>query len=70
MVVYFNNNGKYNESHENIPIIVNDKPIGFIFKVNEEHVTCFIWDRYVKADEYLTSMNPIKNEIRSISINC
>lgn len=70
MIVYFDNDGSYDESIVNIPILVNDKPIGFISEVNEERVTCFLWDRYVEKDEYLVAMNPIKQEIRSFSINC
>lgn len=68
MVVYFDNDGTYNQDAVKAPVVVNDKPIGFISEVNEERVTCYLWDRYVKKVEGLRNGIPFETEFRSISI--
>ena len=50
MEVYFKNNGSYGQSAVKTPIVVNGKPIGFIYEVNEERVTCYLWDRYIHEE--------------------
>ena len=42
MVVYFNNDGTYKEDAVKAPVVVNDKPIGFISEVNESSLVFFI----------------------------
>ena len=68
MIVYFKNDGTYKQDAVNTPILVNDKPIGFIHEVNEEFITCYLWDRYVKKVEGLRNGVPFEVEFRSISI--
>ena len=68
MVVYFDNDGTYKEDAIKAPVVVNDKPIGFISEVNEERVTCYLWDRYVKKVEGLHKGIPYETEFRCISI--
>lgn len=47
MEVYFKNSGSYGESAVNIPVTINNIPVGFVSEVNEEYVTCCLWDRYI-----------------------
>ena len=68
MIVYFNNDGTYKQDAVKAPVLVNDKPIGFISEVNEECVMCYLWDRYVSKVEGLKSGKPFEREFRSISI--
>lgn len=68
MVVYFNNDGTYKEDALNAPVLVNDKPIGFISEVTEERVTCYLWDRYARKVEGLRNGDPREREFRSISV--
>ena len=56
MVVYFNNDGSYGQSAINIPVLVNGKPIGFVSEVNKEHVTCYLWDRFIDRKQIGVSM--------------
>lgn len=68
MVVYFDNDGTYKQDAVKAPVIVNDKPIGFISEVNEKRITCHLWDRYVRKAEGLRNGIPFETELRSISI--
>lgn len=68
MTIYFNNDGTYKEDALNAPVLVNDKPIGFISEVTEERVTCYLWDRYVRKVEGLRNGNPREREFHSISV--
>lgn len=69
MVVYFNNDGSYGQGAVNIPVLVNDKPIGFVSEVTEEHVTCYLWDRFVDVEMNVVNITKKEQDIRSISIN-
>ena len=68
MIVYFNNDGTYKQDAVKAPVLVDDKPIGFISEVNEERVTCYLWDRYVSKVEGLPNGNPMGREFRAISV--
>lgn len=68
MTIYFNNDGTYKEDALNAPVLVNDKPIGFILEVTEERVTCYLWDRYVRKVEGLKNGDPRKRVFSSISV--
>ena len=68
MIVYFDNDGTYKQDAVKAPILVADKPIGFISEVSEERVTCYLWDRYVSKTEGLKRENLLEREFRSISI--
>ena len=50
MEVYFKNDGSYGESAVNIPVTVNNMPVGFVSEVNEGCVTCCLWDRYITKE--------------------
>lgn len=69
MEVYFKNDGSYGQSAVKTPIIVNGKPIGFICKVTEELVACYLWDRYIQK-EVLGIHFSGEVDIHSISIEC
>lgn len=68
MTIYFNNDGAYKENALNAPVLVNDKPIGFISEVNEERVTCYLWDRYVRKLERMKDGFPFETEFHAISV--
>ena len=68
MEVYFKNDGSYGQSAVKAPIIVNGKPIGFICEVNEERVTCYLWDIFVDREQFGVSMYGTQ-DIRAIIIN-
>lgn len=70
MVVYFDNDGTYKQGAVKAPVVVNDKPIGFISEVNEERVTCYLWDRYVRKVEGYSNngSNPLEIKFHCISI--
>ena len=68
MVVYFDNDGTYKEDDVKAPVVVNDKPIGFISEVSEERVTCYLWDIYVRKVEKKKNGFPVDTEVHSISI--
>ena len=68
MEVYFNNDGSYGQNAVNIPVLVNNKPIGFVSKVDQERVTCYIWDRFVCTELYQVNLTKKEQDIRSISI--
>lgn len=66
MEVYFKNDGSYGESAVNIPVTVDNMPVGFVSKVNEEYVTCCLWDRYIIKEELGPDLCSKKHYIRSI----
>ena len=68
MKVYFNNDGSYGQNAVHIPVVVNGKPIGFVSEVNQEHVTCILWDRFVDRKQIGVSMYG-EQDICSIEIN-
>lgn len=68
MVIYFDNDGTYKEDAVKAPVLVNDKPIGFISEVNEKRVTCYLWDRYVKKLERMKDGYSFTTEFYAISI--
>ena len=68
MIVYFDNDGLYGQNAVNIPVLVNNKPIGFVSEVNQERVTCYLWDRYVGKDLCAFNIGSTEQDICSISI--
>lgn len=68
MIVYFENDGLYGQSAVNIPVLVNNKPIGFVSEVTEERVTCYLWDRFVDKEQIGYTAFSKEQDIRSISI--
>lgn len=68
MVIYFNNDGTYKQESVNALVLVDDKPIGFISEVNEERVTCYLWDRYISKVECFRNGNPFEREFCALSI--
>lgn len=61
MEVYFNNDGSYGQGAVYAPVLVNDKPIGFVSEVTLERVTCYLWDKFINI------MYTTEQDIRSIS---
>ena len=66
MEVYFKNDGSYGESAVNIPVIVNNMPVGFVSEVNEEYVICCLWDRYIIKEQLGLDLCSKEHYIRSI----
>lgn len=68
MVVYFKNDGSYGQGAVNIPVLVDNKPIGFVSEVTEERVTCYLWDRFVHREQIGFAACSKEQDIRSISV--
>jgi hypothetical protein len=66
MEVYFKNDGSYGESAVNIPVTINNIPIGFVSEVNEECVTCCLWDRYIIKEQLGLDLCSKEHYIRTI----
>ena len=58
----------YSDQIKSCESFVNDKPIGFISEVNEERVTCYLWDRYVRKLERMKDGFPFETEFHAISV--
>ena len=69
MKVYFDNDGSYGQNAVHIPVIVNEKPIGFISEVNQERVTCILWDKFVDVEMNAVNITKKEQDILSIRIN-
>lgn len=69
MIVYFDNDGLYGQNAVNIPVLVNGKPIGFVFKVDQERVTCYLWDGFISKEQIGFNMSTTEQDICSISVN-
>lgn len=69
MLIYFENDGLYGQNAVNIPVLVNGKPIGFVFAVDQERVTCYLWDRFISKEQIGFNMCTTEQDICSISIN-
>nr|DAT55716.1 MAG TPA: hypothetical protein [Caudoviricetes sp.] len=66
MEAYFKNDGSYGESAVNIPVTINNIPIGFVSEVNEECVTCCLWDRYIIKEQLGLDLYSKEHYIRTI----
>lgn len=69
MKVFFSNDGSYGQSALNMPVLVNDKPVGFVCEVDEKYVTCYLWDRFIIKEQYIVNLTKPEQDIRSIGIN-
>lgn len=69
MRVYFDNDGSFGQNAVKAPIIVNEKPVGFIEEVDEKRVTCFLFDKYIFREQIGLNMFCAEQDIRCIGIN-
>ena len=69
MKVYFNNDGRYGQDAVNIPVTVNNVPVGFVCEVNEERVTCYLWERYISEKQFGVRMSGEFQDIYEIGIS-
>ena len=67
MEVYFNNDGSYGQGAVYAPVLVNDKPIGFVSEVTLERVTCYLCDKFINIEQLGFNMYTTEQDIRSIS---
>lgn len=67
MEIYFNNDGSYGQGSVYAPVLVNDKPIGFVSEVTLERVTCYLWDKFINIEQLGFNMYTTEQDIRSIS---
>ena len=67
MKIYFTNDGSFGQSAVNAPVHVNGFPVGFISEVNQEKVTCCIWQKFTDVEVYGMSMSG-ECEVHSIGI--
>lgn len=68
MIVYFDNDGSYGQGAVHIPVLVNNKPIGFVSEVTEERVSCYLWDRFIREEKLGITAFSKEQDIRSISV--
>lgn len=68
-MIYFENDGSYGQDAAKRPILVNEKPIGFIYEVTEELVTCYLFDIFVHKEIFAINVFSKEQDIRAISIN-
>ena len=66
MKVYFVNDGSYGKSAVNIPVTVNNMPVGFVSEVDEERVTCCLWGRYIIKERIGYNLCSKEQDIHSI----
>lgn len=66
MGVYFENDGSYGKSAVNIPVTVNNMPVSFVSEVDEERVTCCLWDRYIIKEQIGYNLCSKEQDIHSI----
>ena len=67
MEVYFNNDGSYGQGAVYTPVLVNDKPIGFVSEVILDRITCYLWDKFINREQLDFNMYTTEQDIRSIS---
>lgn len=60
MEIYFKNDGSYGKS------AVNNMPVGFVSEVDEERVTCCLWDRYIIKEQIGYNLCSKEQDIHSI----
>ena len=68
MKIYFNNNGCYGQDAVYRPVLVEDVPIGFIYEVTKEQVTCYIWDKFINVESVGLNITKAEQNILSIGI--
>lgn len=68
MIVYFDNDGTYGQNAVHIPVLVNNKPIGFVSEVTEERVVCYLWDKFIREEQIGVNAFSKEQNIHSISI--
>lgn len=69
MEIFFENDGSYGQSAVGIPVIADEKPIGFIREVLPDKVVCNIWDRFIGREQVLQNIKTMEQDICSVYIN-
>lgn len=67
MEIYFKNDGSYDQRAVKIPVLMNGKPIGWVAEVTPERVTCYLWDRFIRKEQFGYNSNGTQN-IGSINV--
>lgn len=52
MEIYFKNDGSYDQRSVKIPVLMNGKPIGWVAEVTPERVTCYLWDLFLRKEQF------------------
>lgn len=68
MEIYFKNDGSYGKAAIGIPVIVDEKPIGFVQDVCPDRVICRLWGRFVGREQIMLNVGMEEQDIRSIYI--
>lgn len=68
MEIYFSNDGTYDKTMLKMPVLIDDKPIGYIKTINGKTITCEIFDRYISHDKILNKRSPTGFSIVAINI--
>jgi len=68
MEIYFKNDGSYGKAAIGIPVLVDEKPIGFVQNVYQDRVICRLWDRFVEREQLMLNICTEEQDIRGIHI--
>ena len=69
MKIYFQNDGTYDSRAVSIPVIMNNHPIGYVYEVTIDKVTCEIWDRYIVKEQLLYNLTTKEQPIQAIGVD-
>ena len=69
MEVSFKNDGAYNESAVNSPVLVNNTPIGVICVVDADTVTCEIFDLFVGKEVAIPTSTATPPKVDAVYVN-
>jgi len=68
MEIYFKNDGSYGKSAVGIPVVADEKPIGFVQDVYPDRVVCRLWDKFVGREQVLLNISKEEQDIHSVYI--
>ena len=68
MKIFFNNDGSYGEGALYRPVLINDKPIGFISEVTDDYVACHLFDMFVAKQQNTINVTKKVQDIMAIGI--
>lgn len=68
MKICFDNDGSYDKRAINVPVVMDESPIGYVSDASEDKVTCCIWDRYVNKEQFGFNTTTPEQDIASIGI--
>lgn len=68
MKIYFDNDGSYGQKAVGVPVLINDRAIGYVCEVTASTVVCELFNRYIKREQIGLYAFQNEQDIRSIGI--